>query len=60
MSRGSTWLLDGRGCAAEISQTHPLIISRVYTQTLYFHLIYKNLSDVPPTYMGNDENDTLD
>ena len=33
---GGTWLMDGRGCAVEILQTHPLIISRVYTQTLYY------------------------
>ena len=31
--------MDGRGCAADILQTYPLIISKVYTQTLYYHLM---------------------
>ena len=35
-SPGGIWLIAGRGCAAEILQTHPLIINRVYTQALYY------------------------
>ena len=58
-SRGGYMVYVRTGYAADILQTHPLIISSVYTQTLYYHS-YDNmtastpyLSDVPPTYMGN-------